>query len=96
MIGGLHPVTKAVRSPSFRNFVPKRDFDLLTSVKHGEFVVERDHGPPAGGGGELSHHALDDCHEGGAKSGAVEAVCFSSVVPQLLVSTRIPKGRLSP
>jgi hypothetical protein len=23
MIGGLHPVTKAGRSPSFRNFVPK-------------------------------------------------------------------------
>jgi hypothetical protein len=26
MIGGLHPVTKATGAPSFRNFVPKRDF----------------------------------------------------------------------
>ena len=26
MIWGLHPVTKATWSPSFRNFVPKRDF----------------------------------------------------------------------
>jgi len=25
MVGGLQPVTRAVRSPSFRNFVPKRD-----------------------------------------------------------------------
>jgi hypothetical protein len=25
MIAGPQPVTKAVRSPSFRNFVPKRD-----------------------------------------------------------------------
>ncbi len=49
MVGGLQPVTRAVRSPSFRNFVPKRDLTLLTSVKHGEFVVERDHGPPAEG-----------------------------------------------
>jgi hypothetical protein len=26
MIGGLYPVTKAVLSPSFRNFVPKHAF----------------------------------------------------------------------
>jgi hypothetical protein len=26
MIGGLHPVTKATRSQSFRNFVPKHAF----------------------------------------------------------------------
>ena len=26
MFRGVHPVTKAVRSPSFRNFVPKHDF----------------------------------------------------------------------
>jgi hypothetical protein len=25
MVGGLQPVTRAVRSPNFRNFVPKRD-----------------------------------------------------------------------
>ena len=35
---------------------------------------------------ELSHHALDDRHEGGAKSGARGAVRFSRVVPALLVS----------
>ena len=42
--------------------------------------MERDHGPPAEGA-ELSHHALDDRHEGGAKSGARWAVRFSRVVP---------------
>ena len=34
-----------------------------------------------GGRGELSHHALDDRHEGGAKSGARGAVGFGRVVP---------------
>jgi hypothetical protein len=41
----------------------------------------------AGGGcGELSHHALDDRHEGGTKSGPMGTVRFSRVVPSLLVS----------
>jgi hypothetical protein len=31
MIGCLHPVTKATRSPSFRNFVPKRDLTHTAS-----------------------------------------------------------------
>src|SRR6201987_3957251 len=39
----------------------------------------------SGGRGELSHHALDDRHEGGAKSGARGAVRFGRVVPALLV-----------
>ena len=39
-----------------------------------------------GGRGKLSRHALDDRHEGGAKSGARGAVRLSRVVPRLLVS----------
>ena len=50
MIGddGLHPVTKAAGSPSFRNFVPKhavRGYCWWNT----EFLVERDHDPPAEG-----------------------------------------------
>jgi RNA polymerase sigma factor (sigma-70 family) len=48
MIGGLHSVTKAARSPSFRNFVPKRAFSGYY-WRNTEFFVERDHGPPAEG-----------------------------------------------
>jgi hypothetical protein len=39
-----------------------------------------------GGSGELSHHALDNCHEGGTKSGPMGTVRFSRVVSSLLVS----------
>jgi hypothetical protein len=37
--------------------------------------------------GKLSHHALDDRHEGGAKSGAREPASFSRIVPAVLEST---------
>ena len=41
----------------------------------------------AGGGcGELSHHALDNCYEGGTKPSPMGTVRFSRVVPSLLVS----------
>jgi len=39
--------------------------------------VERDRWPASGGLGELSHHALDDCHDGSAKSRRVACVKFS-------------------
>ena len=39
-----------------------------------------------GGRGELSHHALDNCHEGGTKPSPMGTVRFSGVVPSLLVS----------
>jgi hypothetical protein len=55
-------------------------------MKYGN-LVEHDHGPPAGGRGKLSYHALDDRHEGDVKPSAMEAVRFSRVVPALLVST---------
>ena len=38
------------------------------------------------GCGELSHHALDDRHEGGTKSRPMGSVRFGRVVPSLLVS----------
>src|ERR1700739_1493528 len=41
----------------------------------------------SGGRGKLSHHALDDCYERGAKPGAGGRVRTSSAVPHLLVST---------
>jgi hypothetical protein len=44
----LHPVTKAARFPSFRNFVPKHAFNRYC-WENTEFFVERDHGPPAEG-----------------------------------------------
>src|SRR5262249_36594198 len=37
--------------------------------------------------GKLSHHALGDRHESGAKSGAREPACFSRIVPAVLEST---------
>jgi hypothetical protein len=40
-----------------------------------KILVERDHGPTVEGG-EFSHHALDDRHEGGVKPGARGAVRF--------------------
>jgi hypothetical protein len=51
MVGGLHPVTKAARSPSFRNLFPKRGFtrykrsdaNRVQLRKHGEQVqIHRD------------------------------------------------------
>ena len=39
-----------------------------------------------GGSGELSHHALDNCHQGGAKPSPMGTVRLSRVVPSLLVS----------
>jgi RNA polymerase sigma factor (sigma-70 family) len=48
MIGGLHPVTKAARFHSFKNFVPKHAFARYCSCNT-EFFVERDHGPLAEG-----------------------------------------------
>ena len=36
IIGGLHTVTKATRFRSFRNFVPKRDFDPCYRRKTGK------------------------------------------------------------
>jgi hypothetical protein len=37
--------------------------------------------------GKLSHHALGDRHESGAKSDAREPACFSRIVPAALEST---------
>jgi hypothetical protein len=34
-----------------------------------------------GGSGELSHHALDNCHEGGTKPRPMGTVRFKRVVP---------------
>ena len=42
----LHPVTKAIRSPSFRNFVLKQAFSGYR-WRNTELFVERDLGPPA-------------------------------------------------
>ena len=55
MIGdeGLHPVTKTAGFQSFRNFVPKHAFTAI--VDKTQFLVERDHGPPAEGA--ASFHA---------------------------------------
>src|SRR6516164_4657100 len=41
---------------------------------------------PSGGRGELTHHAPDDHHEGGAKSGRRGALRFGSVVPHRTVA----------
>jgi len=51
----------------------------IIPVKHGILCGTRSWS--VDGGRELSHHALDDRHEGGAKSGASRAVRFRWVVP---------------
>ena len=45
--------------------------------------------------GKLSHHALGDRHESGAKSGAREPACFSRIVPAVLEPTLLRKGLAS-
>jgi hypothetical protein len=79
MTGGLHPVTES------QEFCSETCFHTLSLVKHG-FLCGTRPWSAVGRRSELSHHTLDDRHEGGAKSGARGAVRFSRAVPSLLVS----------
>src|ERR1700751_1007508 len=88
---GLHPVTKAARFQSFRNFVPKHAFCPLLLGEIRKSCGTRSWSA-SGGRGTLSYHALDDRHEGGVKPNAMEAVRFSRVVAPLLVSTLHPRS----
>ena len=85
-IGGLQPVTKAVRSPSFRKFCSQTCFGPLKLIKDGE---------PCGNATMVwRRRALraftrprDDRREGGAKQDARGPACFSRIVPAVLEST---------
>src|SRR5580704_1351788 len=68
-----------------QEFCSETCFHTLSLVKHGILCGTRPWSA-VGRRSELSHHTLDDRHEGGAKSGARGAVRFSRAVPALLVS----------
>src|SRR5262249_2717075 len=65
---GLHPVANENRFQSLRNFVPNMLLPVIVD-ENTEFFCGTRPWSAGGGRGELSHHALDDRHERGAKSG---------------------------
>ena len=96
MIGAPSPRYKGNPLSEFREILFLNAISALFLVKHGILCGMRPWSA-SGGRGELSHDALDDRYEGGAKPSARWAVRFSSVVPQLLVSTlrvRLPPRAL--
>jgi hypothetical protein len=80
----LHPVT----NPAGCGGSGILFLDKLSAAIVGKRSILRETRPWSanGGRGELSHYALDDRHEGGAKSSARGAVGLGRIVPDLLVS----------
>jgi len=84
MIGVFNPLQRQpgsrVSEILFLNMISAVIFgETRNSLWNATTVRQRGHG-------KLSHHALDDRHESGAKSGASGSACCSRIVPTVLAS----------